>query len=173
MPAPFNCWGIGPGRRSLAATDVAGQRAAGQQSVAGGPRLVEPGACACARPGGSAEFPWLCEARTGRGSERRRGHDPKGERASPGRCGHHGFTGWAIYKRGRIPEAIEILSRAAKGDPAEAEIHEHLGDALYQAGNRFEARYAWVAALQTAEDEVATRLKAKIETGLTPATAAP
>ena len=81
--------------------------------------------------------------------------------------------GWAIYKRGRLPEAIEILSRAAKGDPAEAEIHEHLGDALYQAGNRFEARYAWAAALQTAEDEVATRLKAKIETGLTPATAAP
>ena len=81
--------------------------------------------------------------------------------------------GWAVYKRGRIPEAIEILSRAAKGDPAEAEIHEHLGDALYRAGNRFEARYAWAAALQTAEDEVETRLKAKIETGLTPATAAP
>jgi Flp pilus assembly protein TadD len=81
--------------------------------------------------------------------------------------------GWAVYKRGRIKEAIEILSRAAKGDPAQAEIHEHLGDALYRAGNRFEARYAWSAALQTAEDEVATRLKTKIETGLTPATAAP
>lgn len=81
--------------------------------------------------------------------------------------------GWAVYKRGRIKEAIEILSRAAKGDPAQAEIHEHLGDALYRAGNRFEARYAWSAALATAEDEVAKRLKAKIETGLTPATAAP
>jgi tetratricopeptide (TPR) repeat protein len=81
--------------------------------------------------------------------------------------------GWAIYKRGRIDEAIEILTRAAKGDPTEAEIHEHLGDALYRAGNRFEARYAWSAALQTAEDEVAARLKAKIDTGLTPATAAP
>jgi tetratricopeptide (TPR) repeat protein len=81
--------------------------------------------------------------------------------------------GWAVYKRGRIKEAIEILSRAAKGDPTEAEIHEHLGDALYRAGNRFEARYAWSAALQTAEDEVAARLKAKIETGLTPSTAAP
>lgn len=81
--------------------------------------------------------------------------------------------GWAIYKRGRIKEAIEILSRAAKGDPAQAEIHEHLGDALYRAGNRFEARYAWAAALQTAEDDVAARLKTKIEAGLTPATAAP
>ncbi len=81
--------------------------------------------------------------------------------------------GWAVYKRGRIKEAIEILTRAAKGDPAQAEIHEHLGDALYRAGNRFEARYAWSAALVTAEDEVATRLKAKIESGLTQTTAAP
>jgi tetratricopeptide (TPR) repeat protein len=81
--------------------------------------------------------------------------------------------GWAVYKRGRTKEAIEILTRAAKGDPTQAEIHEHLGDALYKAGNKFEARYAWSAALVTAEDEVASRLKAKIETGLTPATAAP
>jgi tetratricopeptide (TPR) repeat protein len=81
--------------------------------------------------------------------------------------------GWAVFKRGRTKEAIEILTRAAKGDPAQAEIHEHLGDALYKAGNKYEARYAWSAALVTAEDEVARRLKAKIETGLTPATAAP
>jgi tetratricopeptide (TPR) repeat protein len=81
--------------------------------------------------------------------------------------------GWAVYKRGRTKEAIEILSRAAKGDPTQAEIHEHLGDALYSAGNKFEARYAWSAALLTAEEEVAARLKAKIEAGLTPATAAP
>ena len=70
-------------------------------------------------------------------------------------------------------EAIEILTRAAKGDPTQAEIHEHLGDALYKAGHKFEARYAWSAALVTAEDEVAARLKAKIEAGLSPATAAP
>ena len=81
--------------------------------------------------------------------------------------------GWAVYKRGRTREAIEILTRAAKGDPAQAEIHEHLGDALYKAGNKYEARYAWSAALVTAEEDVAARLKAKIETGLTPATAAP
>jgi Flp pilus assembly protein TadD len=81
--------------------------------------------------------------------------------------------GWAVYKRGRTKEAIEILTRAAKSDPTQAEIHEHLGDALYKAGNKFEARYAWSAALVTAEDEVASRLKAKIESGLTPTTAAP
>ena len=81
--------------------------------------------------------------------------------------------GWAVFKRGRTQEAIEILTRAAKGDPTQAEIHEHLGDALYKAGHKFEARYAWSAALITAEDEVATRLKVKIEAGLSPATAAP
>ena len=81
--------------------------------------------------------------------------------------------GWAVYKRGRTKEAIEILTRAAKGDPTQAEIHEHLGDALYKAGNKYEARYAWSAALVTAEDDVAKRLNAKIEAGLTPATAAP
>jgi len=81
--------------------------------------------------------------------------------------------GWAIFKRGRTKEAIEILTRAAKGDPTQAEIHEHLGDALYKAGNKFEARYAWSAALVTAESDVATRLKAKLEAGLTAANAAP
>jgi tetratricopeptide (TPR) repeat protein len=81
--------------------------------------------------------------------------------------------GWALYKRGRLPEAIEVLTRAAKADPTQAEIREHLGDALYKAGNRFEARYAWSAALITAEDEIAARVKAKIESGLTSANAAP
>ena len=81
--------------------------------------------------------------------------------------------GWALYKRGRLDEAVEVLSRAAKADPTQAEIREHLGDALYKAGNRFEARYAWSAALITADDEIAGRVKAKIEAGLTPATAAP
>ena len=66
-----------------------------------------------------------------------------------------------------------MLSRAAKADPTQAEIREHLGDALYKAGNRFEARYAWSAALITADEEVAGRIKAKIEAGLTASTAAP
>ncbi len=81
--------------------------------------------------------------------------------------------GWALYKRGRLSEAVEVLMRAAKADPTQAEIREHLGDALYRAGNRFEARYSWSAALVTADDEVAGRIKAKLESGLTPATAAP
>lgn len=81
--------------------------------------------------------------------------------------------GWAMFKRGRLPEAIETLSKAAAGDPSQSEIHEHLGDALYTAGRRIEARFSWQAALLTAEDKAKLRLERKMEAGLSPATAAP
>ena len=81
--------------------------------------------------------------------------------------------GWAQYKRGRTDEAIATLQRAVEGDPAQAEIHEHLGDALYTAGRRIEARFAWRAALVTAEDKAKKRLDAKLAIGLTPANASP
>ena len=55
----------------------------------------------------------------------------------------------------------------------EPEIQEHLGDALFKSGRRFQARYAWEAALLAAEDDVAARLRAKLASGLTPANAAP
>ena len=81
--------------------------------------------------------------------------------------------GWAQYKRGKTAEAIETLQRAAAADPSQAEIREHLGDALYDAGRRFEARFAWEAALVTADDEIAARVKSKLETGLGKANRAP
>ena len=81
--------------------------------------------------------------------------------------------GWAQYKRGKIDDAITTLQRAAAGDPEQAEIHEHLGDALYTAGRRIEARFAWRAALVTAEEKAKKRLDAKLATGLTPANASP
>ena len=81
--------------------------------------------------------------------------------------------GWAEFKRGKVGEAIVTLQRAAEKDPDQAEIQEHLGDALYRSGRRYEARFAWNAALITAEDEIAGRVKAKLASGLTPANAAP
>ena len=42
--------------------------------------------------------------------------------------------GWALFKRGRSAEAIETLQQAAEKDPDQAEIHEHLGDALFTVG---------------------------------------
>jgi tetratricopeptide (TPR) repeat protein len=81
--------------------------------------------------------------------------------------------GWAQFKRGKLEEAIATLQRAAEKDPDQPDIQEHLGDALYKSGRRMEARFAWNAALVTAEDEVAARVKAKLASGLTPANAAP
>ena len=81
--------------------------------------------------------------------------------------------GWAQFKRGKVEDAIDTLQRAAEKDPDQAEIQEHLGDALYKSGRRFEARFAWHAALITAEDEIAARVKAKLVSGLNTANAAP
>jgi tetratricopeptide (TPR) repeat protein len=81
--------------------------------------------------------------------------------------------GWAEFKRGKVDDAIATLQRAAEKDPDQAEIQEHLGDALYKSGRRYEARFAWNAALVTAEDEIAARVKAKLSSGLTAANAAP
>lgn len=82
--------------------------------------------------------------------------------------------GWAYYKLGRFEQAADILGRAARLDPLQAEIHEHHGDALWQTGRTIEARFAWQAALTTAEeaDRIA-RLGDKLEFGLTEANAAP
>ncbi len=81
--------------------------------------------------------------------------------------------GWAQFKRGKVSEAIATLQEAAEKEPDQAEIQEHLGDALYRSGRHYEARFAWNAALVTAEDEIAARVKAKLAGGLTPANAAP
>ena len=81
--------------------------------------------------------------------------------------------GWAQFKRGKVADAIATLQSAAEKDPEQADIQEHLGDALFSNGDHLEARFAWNAALVTAEDDVATRVKAKIVSGLTPGNAAP
>jgi Flp pilus assembly protein TadD len=80
--------------------------------------------------------------------------------------------GWALYLKGELPEAIALLEQAARGEPADVEINEHLGDAYFAAGRRVEARFAWMAASVYADGEAAGRIRAKIETGLTPQLAA-
>lgn len=81
--------------------------------------------------------------------------------------------GWSLYLQGKTVEAVPLLERAAAASPAEATINEHLGDAYWSMGRRFEARYAWRAALVTAEDKDRNRLTTKIASGLDRATAAP
>ncbi|QIK77612.1 tetratricopeptide repeat protein [Sphingomonas piscis] len=97
----------------------------------------------------------------------------KASRLAPDEPAITDSLGWALYKRGQLPEAIDTLQQAAAKDVAEPEIHEHLGDALYTAGRRYEARFAWNAALVTAEEDAATRIKAKLQSGLSAGNAAP
>ncbi|WP_313808960.1 tetratricopeptide repeat protein [Sphingobium sp.] len=80
--------------------------------------------------------------------------------------------GWAQFVTGDIDAAVPILERAAAGAPADAAINEHLGDALWAAGRRYEARYAWRAAAVFAEGETAQRLAAKAKEGMKPEYAA-
>jgi tetratricopeptide (TPR) repeat protein len=75
--------------------------------------------------------------------------------------------GWSWYLRGNLDRAIPLLERAARGAPAESDINEHLGDAYWKAQRRLAARYAWRAALVAADPEQATRIKTKIDFGLT------
>lgn len=81
--------------------------------------------------------------------------------------------GWAQFVTGDVEGAVPVLERAAAGAPADATINEHLGDALWAAGRRYEARYAWRAAAVFAEGEVALRLNAKAREGMKPEYAAP
>ena len=81
--------------------------------------------------------------------------------------------GWAHFVAGDVETAVPVLERAAESASADVTINEHLGDALWAAGRRYEARYAWRAAAVFAEGEVAARLHAKAKTGITPEYAAP
>ena len=81
--------------------------------------------------------------------------------------------GWAHYLSGDYAQAIPLLEKAVEDAIGDVAINEHLGDAYWQAGRLTEARYAWRAASLQAEGESAVRLAAKIDLGLTDATAAP
>ena len=97
----------------------------------------------------------------------------KASELAPGDASIIDSLGWAQFKRGKLDEAIATLQQAASKDPSQAEIQEHLGDALYKSGRRYEARFAWRAALVTGEDEIESRVKAKLDAGLTSTNAAP
>lgn len=75
-------------------------------------------------------------------------------------------VGYAYLLGGELPRAIAAFERAVASEPGEADINEHLGDAYWHAGRRWEARYAWQAALITAEEPAAGRLRGKLDKGL-------
>ncbi|MBX9858476.1 MAG: tetratricopeptide repeat protein [Sphingomonas sp.] len=75
---------------------------------------------------------------------------------------------WSYLLGGDAPRAVPLLERAAAGSPDNGTISEHLGDAYWHVGRRFEARYAWAAAKLLAKDDDAARIAAKIANGPVP-----
>jgi tetratricopeptide (TPR) repeat protein len=78
--------------------------------------------------------------------------------------------GWAHYRLGDYPNAVQYLEKAIELVPEDPTINDHLGDAYWQNGRSIEARYQWRRALQFGpqEDEVKP-IEAKLESGLAPA----
>jgi len=74
--------------------------------------------------------------------------------------------GWAYHLSGNTARALPLLETAAQAEPTNAEISDHLGDAYWSTGRNYEARYAWRAALLTAEPADTARITAKIANGL-------
>ena len=88
--------------------------------------------------------------------------------------------GWALFRLGDYPKAVEYLERAVELEPGDPTINEHLGDALWKVGRKIEARFQWSHALDMKpEDKRISLLKSKLELGLdaaeraTPREAAP
>lgn len=75
--------------------------------------------------------------------------------------------GWVYFLAGNAARALPLVERATVAEPTNAEIGEHLGDIYWSLGRRYEARYAWRAALVTADAVDAARLTARIATGPT------
>lgn len=94
-------------------------------------------------------------------------------RADSGNAAITDSLGWAYVLTGDVARGVPLLERAARGEPANNVINEHLGDAYWKSGRFIEARYAWRAAVLGADEAIAARLAAKIAGGLTEATLAP
>ncbi len=54
--------------------------------------------------------------------------------------------GWAAFVTGDYAEAVRLLEMARAAEPADPAVADHLGDALWKAGRKIEARHAWAAA---------------------------
>ncbi|HVP09457.1 MAG TPA: tetratricopeptide repeat protein [Burkholderiales bacterium] len=59
--------------------------------------------------------------------------------------------GWVLYRLGDLKGAVEQLRRAWRGRP-DAEIGAHLGEVLWQSGEREEAHRVWQEALKAAPE---------------------
>lgn len=76
---------------------------------------------------------------------------------------------WALFRLGRVEDAVPHMERAAELEPTDPVITDHLGDVLWAAGRRDEAMFEWRRALSfdpTPED--AERIRSKLQEGPKP-----
>jgi tetratricopeptide (TPR) repeat protein len=77
-------------------------------------------------------------------------------------------VGWAYYRLGRYDEAARTLEAAVLLVPGDPTVNNHLGDALWKAGRKMDARFQWNHALTFSEDSSEkAAIEQKLKTGLT------
>ncbi len=77
--------------------------------------------------------------------------------------------GWAYYRLGQYPKAVESLEAAVTLEPSDPAINDHLGDAYWMVGRRDEAGYQWRRTLTFQPDAVLkTSVETKLKSGLGP-----
>lgn len=75
--------------------------------------------------------------------------------------------GWALYTLGDYEAAVAKLERAVELKPGDPTINDHLGDAYWRAGRRNEARFQWMRALRSADEETDKgAIQAKLDKGM-------
>lgn len=75
--------------------------------------------------------------------------------------------GWVLYTLGKFEDAIAPMERAIELVPDDPIINDHLGDVYWKVDRKREAEFQWSRALSfNPEEEDATRIRAKLESGL-------
>ncbi len=75
--------------------------------------------------------------------------------------------GWAYFKLGNLPAAVEQLEHAVELKPDDPVVNDHLGDAYWRVGRLLEAKYQWQQALTLKpESDQVVQLEKKIKDGL-------
>lgn len=90
----------------------------------------------------------------------------RADNLAPNRPDIGGALAWGYLRRGEVSRALPLLEAASRAAPGNPSVADHLGDAYWSAGRRYEARYAWRAALAVADPAATARIEAKLRDGL-------
>ena len=71
-----------------------------------------------------------------------RGYIERALKAKPNNPNFLDSMGWVLFRQGDLPSALRFLTEAARHSEA-AEIHAHLGEALWIAGRKKDAAQVW------------------------------